>query len=312
MTFWVAGAVVVAGVGSAYMQSQAASKAASQYANAANQGIQYSQGIYNDIQGYTGSQRAVGNQANTAIKSMLPGQYQQYDAEGNPTTMATGSGYLTAQPSMDDMTKLMPNYKFGLEQGYGQLNSQINAGGGLVSGNAIQGGQQFAQGYAQNSLQDAFNNYQTNRQNVATNAYNASNIGATGVQTLSNAGTGTASNVSNMLSSIGNANASATMGSANAYAGGLNNISNYAMLYGMMNRTPSTSDIRTKENIQQVGWLPNGLPVYTYEYKEEFKNDPLAGPGQYVGVMAHEVEKIIPEAVSLRSDGYKMVDYSKV
>jgi hypothetical protein len=312
MTFWVAGAVVVAGVGSAYMQGEAAKKAASQYANAANQGIQYSQGVYNDIQGMTSGQRSLGNQANTAIKSMLPGQYQQYDAEGNPTQLAQGSGYLTGQPSMDDMTRLMPNYQFGLQQGMGQLNAQQNAAGGLIGGNAIQGGQQFAQGYAGNALNDAFNQYQTNRQNVATNLYNASNIGSTGVQTAANAGTGTASNVSNMLSSIGNAQASSTMGQANAYAGGLNSISNYAMLYGMMNKTPSTSDIRTKENIKQIGFLPNGLPVYSYEYKEEFKNDPLAGPGRYVGLMAHEVEKIIPDAVNLRTDGYKMVNYSKV
>jgi len=236
MSGWVAGAVVVAGVGSAYMQSQAAKSAASQYANAANQSIQYSQGVYNDIQGMTSGQRELGNQANTAIKSMLPGQYQQYDAQGNPTTLGTGSGYLTAQPTMNDLTTLMPNYKFNLDQGYGQFNSQINAGGGLISGNAIQGGQQFAQDYAGNALQQGFNNYQANRQNVASNLYNASNIGSTGVQTAANAGTNTASNVSNTLSSIGNANAQATMGSANAYAGGLNNISNYAMLYGMMNK----------------------------------------------------------------------------
>ena len=312
MSGWVAGAVVVAGVGSAYLQGEAAKKAASQYANAANQGIAYSQGIYSDIQGMTSGQRSLGNQANTAIKSMLPGQYQQYDAEGNPTQLAQGSGYLTAQPSMDDLTRLMPNYKFGLDQGMGQFNSQLNAAGGLVSGNAIQGGQQFAQGYAQNSLQDAFNNYQTNRQNVATNLYNASNIGSTGIQTAANAGVGTGSNVTNMLSSIGNAQAAGTMGAANAQANALNSVSNYAMLYGMMNRTPPTSDIRTKQNIEQVGWLPNGLPVYSYEYKKEFKNDLLAGPGKYIGVMAHEVEKMIPDAVSFRSDGYKMVDYSKV
>jgi hypothetical protein len=236
MSGWVAGAVVVAGVGSAYLQGQAAKSAASQYANAANQSINYSQGIYNDIQGMTSNQRELGNQANTAIKSMLPGPYQQYDAEGKPTTMAQGSGYLTAQPSMDDLTRLMPNYKFGLDQGYGQLNAQMNAAGGLVGGNAIQGGQEFVQNYAGNSLQNAFNNYQANRQNVASNLYNASNIGSTGIQTTANAGTNTASNVSNMLSSIGNANASATMGTANAQAGALNSISNYAMLYGMMNK----------------------------------------------------------------------------
>ena len=236
MTFWVAGAVVVAGVGSAYMQGEAAKKAAEQYANAANQGIAYGKSVYEDIQGMTGGQRSLGNQANTAIKSMLPGQYQQYDAEGNPTTMAQGSGYLTAQPSMDDLTRLMPNYQFGMQQGMGQFNAQQNAAGGLIGGNAIQGGQQFAQDYAGNQMQNAFNNYQANRQNVASNLYNASNIGATGVQTAANAGTANASNVSNMLSSIGNANASATMGAANAGANALNSVSNYAMLYGMMNK----------------------------------------------------------------------------
>jgi hypothetical protein len=39
-----------------------------------------------------------------------------------------------------------------------------------------------------------------------------------------------------MLSSIGNAQAAGTMGAANAYASGLNNISNYAMLYGMRSK----------------------------------------------------------------------------
>lgn len=237
MSGWVAGAVVVAGVGSAYIQSQAAKDAASQYANAANQGIQYSQGVYNDIQGMTSGQRSLGNQANTAIKSMLPGQYQQYDAQGNPTTLAQGSGYLTAQPTMNDLTTLMPNYQFGMTQGMGQFNAGINAAGGAVSGNAIQGGQQFAQDYAGNQLQNAFSNYQANRQNVASNIFNANNVGMNALGTVSNAGTGTASNVSNMLSSIGNAQASATMGSANAYSSGLNNLSNYAMLYGM--RSPS-------------------------------------------------------------------------
>ena len=305
MTFWVAGAVVVAGVGSAYLQSQAAGNAANQYANAANQGIQYSKDIYGNITNSTLPYQNTGLQANNAINSMLPGQYT--NATGGTST---GNGYLTAQPTMNDLTTLMPNYEFGLKQGMGQFNSGLNAAGGMISGNAIQGGQQFAQDYAGNQLQNAFGNFQANRQNVASNLYNASNIGSTAVQTAANAGTGTSSNVSNMLSSIGNAQASATMGSANAQAGALNNVSNYAMLYGMMNKP--TSDIRTKENIEQVGWLPNGLPVYTYEYKEEFKDDPLAGRGRFIGVMAHEVEKVIPEAVLLRPDGYKMVDYTKV
>jgi hypothetical protein len=72
------------------------------------------------------------------------------------------------------------------------------------------------------------------------------------------------------------------------------------------------SDIRTKENIEFIGYLPNGLGVYEYEYKPEFKDHPLAGHGKFRGVMAHEVEKLIPNAVFETKDGYKAVDYSKI
>ena len=67
------------------------------------------------------------------------------------------------------------------------------------------------------------------------------------------------------------------------------------------------SDIRMKENIKQIDWLPNGLPVYSYEYKPEFKD--IAGHGKFVGVMAQEVEMVRPEAVITTSEGYKMVNY---
>jgi hypothetical protein len=67
------------------------------------------------------------------------------------------------------------------------------------------------------------------------------------------------------------------------------------------------SDIRMKENIKQIDWLPNGLPVYSYEYKPKFKD--IAGHGQFVGVMAQEVEMVRPEAVITTSEGYKMVNY---
>jgi len=70
------------------------------------------------------------------------------------------------------------------------------------------------------------------------------------------------------------------------------------------------SDIATKENIKQVGVLPSGINVYEFEYKPEFKDE--SGHGRFVGVMAQEVQKVIPEAVAIGADGYMMVDYSKV
>lgn len=70
------------------------------------------------------------------------------------------------------------------------------------------------------------------------------------------------------------------------------------------------SDSRMKENVIKVGKLTSGINIYSFSYKPEFKD--IAGHGSFIGVMADEVEKIIPEAVLVASNGYKMVDYSKV
>jgi hypothetical protein len=78
-------------------------------------------------------------------------------------------------------------------------------------------------------------------------------------------------------------------------------------LGGTLGAAALMSDIRTKENIVPLGWLFKGLPVYEYEYKPEWKSE--AGHGKFIGVMAHEVEQVMPEAVITRPDGYKMVNY---
>lgn len=219
MSGWVAGAVVVGSVASSYMQSQAAGKAADQYTGQAERGLQYNQEMFNKINEQNAPYRATGERG------------------ANLYNQLADTGYLTAQPSMNDLTRLMPNYRFNLEQGLGQLNSQLNAAGGMVSGNAIQGAQQFAQGYAGNALNDAFNQYQANRTNVVSNVNALTNVGQQANATTATAASGATANASNMLSSIGNAQAAGTMGAANAYASGLNNISNYAMLYGMRSKT---------------------------------------------------------------------------
>lgn len=70
-----------------------------------------------------------------------------------------------------------------------------------------------------------------------------------------------------------------------------------------------SSDIRTKENIEAIGVANNGLTVYKFEYKPEFKDCELAGHGVHYGYMAQEVEQVYPYAVKTLDDGYKVVDY---
>jgi hypothetical protein len=217
MAFALGTALIVGGsqlVGG-YMQAQSAEKAAGQYAAGGERALQYNREMYDKTNLQNAPYRTVGENAANLYNQNL------------------NSGYFTNQPSIDDLTRLMPNYQFGLSQGMGALNSQLNAAGGLVGGNAIQGAQQFAQGYAGTSLADAFNQYQANRTNVASNIGAGAGFGLNANTITANAGTGAATNASNVLSSIGNAQAASTMAAGQAYGNAANSISNYAMLYGL-------------------------------------------------------------------------------
>ena len=99
----------------------------------------------------------------------------------------------------------------------------------------------------------------------------------------------------------------AKMGDFNAQQAAQQNLNQG--LFSLGGAAIMASDIRMKENIKQIHWLPNGLPVYEYEYKPEFKDHPLAGHGKFVGVMAQEVEEVYPQAVINLDNGYKAVNY---
>jgi len=72
----------------------------------------------------------------------------------------------------------------------------------------------------------------------------------------------------------------------------------------------TTSDIRAKENIELIDVHPDGFGIYEFEYKPEFKK--TAGYGRYRGYMAHEVEKVYPNAVITLGSGYKAIKYAEV
>jgi hypothetical protein len=100
---------------------------------------------------------------------------------------------------------------------------------------------------------------------------------------------------------------------ANLAASNAQNAANNQMTSGLFSLggagIMAMSDIRTKENIEPIGVANNGLTVYRYEYKDEFKDHELAGRGVHYGYMAQEVEQVYPYAVKTLNDGYKVVDY---
>lgn len=70
------------------------------------------------------------------------------------------------------------------------------------------------------------------------------------------------------------------------------------------------SDEDMKQNIEFIEKDKNGLNIYSFEYKNEFKE--LCGYGRYKGYIAQEVEKLYPKAVTLADNGYRMIDYSLI
>jgi hypothetical protein len=64
------------------------------------------------------------------------------------------------------------------------------------------------------------------------------------------------------------------------------------------------SDIRLKHDITLLGYLDDGLGFYRFSYNGSDK--------AYVGVMAQEVEQVVPQAVARGHDGYLRVYYDKL
>lgn len=96
---------------------------------------------------------------------------------------------------------------------------------------------------------------------------------------------------------------------AGAQAQGAANMQNYGIQSAGNNATTTglfglggaaLSDRRLKSNIERIGTHKLGIGLYEYDILGERQR----------GVMADEVEKVMPEAVLMHPSGYKMVNYS--
>ena len=76
---------------------------------------------------------------------------------------------------------------------------------------------------------------------------------------------------------------------------------------GMTSSFMSPSERGIKENVVRVGRHPLGFGLYLFDYKPHCLR---FGAGRQFGVMADEVEAVLPQAVSRHPSGYKAVDYA--
>ena len=237
---WVAAAVVGGtSLVSGYLNAGAAKDAAAQQQQAAAAAQAQQKANFDRIAQQESGYRATGYGALNNIGSMSTGQYQTYDAQGNPTGTQQGSGYLQHQFNAEDLKNgLSPNYDFQLQQGQQAANAAANVGGGLIGGNALQGLQNTTQSIAGGAYQNAFNNYQSQRTGIYNTLASIAGIGRLGQNATNEAGTNMANAVSSLGMSAGKAQAAGTLGQAQAYgdaikgAGNAYSVGSYLMPTG--------------------------------------------------------------------------------
>lgn len=227
-----------------------------------------------------------------------------------------------------------PGYQFQLQQGNNAINAQAAATGSLASGNTALALSNYNQGLAGTTYQNAVSNLMPFLQQSNTAA---SGIGSL-YSGLGGALAGQYNNLANLdystATGIGNANANADLAGLSASKNIWNAVGGIAgAAFGMPGLGsglgsaiggavpgavgPSSvggaplsnsifssvfSDERLKENIEPVGELYDGTNIFRYNY--------IGDDVPRIGVMAQEVEKTRPEAVT-EIGGFKAVDYGK-
>lgn len=83
---------------------------------------------------------------------------------------------------------------------------------------------------------------------------------------------------------------------------------NMGMVMGM---GMGMSDVRTKQDIVRIGTHPLGFGLYLFHYVPAFTKPQAARIRQF-GVLAHEVEPLVPDAVHRDERGYRTVDYARL
>jgi hypothetical protein len=190
--------------------------------------------------GTLGTNKAISNAANTQataannVNDVLGGFYNQY-AQAQQPYQNLGSGavqqitdqapYLTHQFNAQDLQAgLAPNYDFMLQQGQRANKNMSNVSGGLLSGNTLQGLQDYTQNYAGNAYQNAFNNYQTQRQNIYGNLSNSAGLGQTSLGQLGQVGSNLAQTYGNVTTGLAASQAGAQTAQAVNNANLLSNL----------------------------------------------------------------------------------------
>lgn len=220
---WVTVAVVGGGatLASGYMQGQAAKDAANTVAG----GTRYAADINKQMFDITNENfRPYREAGTTTLKDLL-------------TQMPNLTKAYTAE---DFAQGIDPGYQFRLAQGQKALENQYNRGGGLVSGNAMQGMQDYTQGQASQEFGAAFGRNAATQTNIFNRLKGIADMGLGATGTTANAATSAGESMGSAAIAGAQAQGAGQIGQAKAYGNTLQGMANYATLPYYMQQPTQT------------------------------------------------------------------------
>lgn len=123
-----------------------------------------------------------------------------------------------------------PGYQFRLAQGQKAAENQYNRGGGLISGNTMQGMQDYIQGSASQEFGSAFGRNTTSQTNIFNRLKGIADMGLSATGTTAQAATSAGQTIGSAQIGAANAEAAGITGQAKAYGNTLQGMANYGTL----------------------------------------------------------------------------------
>jgi hypothetical protein len=172
--------------------------------------------------------------------SVQPGLAKQGFAEtnrGSAAVAATPGALpgLIAPINMDQATlEQTPGYKFNLAQGLKATQNSVGARGLGISGASEKGAASYATGLASSTYQQQFQNALANKQMTYQSLFGPASLGESAAAGVGSLASGAGSGIATNLTNIGTAQAGADLGAANAVTGAANSAGSNALIYAML------------------------------------------------------------------------------
>lgn len=210
---WVTVAYVGGGatLASGYMQGQAAKKAAAENAAATRYAADINKQMFDISNENLRPYREQGQLTLKDLITRMPELTKAYTAE-------------------DFAQGIDPGYQFRLAQGQKAFENQANRGGGLISGNVLQGMQDYTQGQASQEFGNAFARNSATQTNIFNRLKTIADMGLGATGTTADLATKTGESMGSAAIAGAQAQGAGQIGAAKAYGNTLQGIANYATM----------------------------------------------------------------------------------